>query len=271
MKIYTKIVLTTITVFNSAVAVVLITALLLLSLNPASASIRNDPDKPDEKEGTSVANSVVAKLPPEREIAQNVVAADEFHYQPGKSLKYQKYHVELPLQAQDYYYGKFINASVAAREINRVPILKPGDRVELIEGGFITFNNENGYIKPAGDFKHASGVCWSTSTLGMLMDNANSKFQSKYKKPLFVFEAWDRYGHKKPYATYKGSNYGWGYAVAKEPAKTFDYKFTVNPELKNDEKFKDLKIKIILTASQKHSWGYAGQVIGGYLEVNKDI
>jgi hypothetical protein len=186
-------------------------------------------------------------------------------------LSFEKTYVELPLYAADYYYGKHINAGIAANEINLVPVLKPGDRVSLISDNYLTITRDKGYIKPPGDFLYASGVCWTVSTYGYLMDEANKDFEAKYGMPLFVFERWDRLPHKDPYSTYGASNYGYGYTVSKVGGQVgADYRFTVNPELNKYPHLKNIRIDIVVEAPDNHSWGYSGESIGAYIVSNID-
>jgi len=119
---------------------------------------------------------------------------------------------------------------------------------------------------------YASGVCWSTSAIGLLMDEANDVFTHKYQIPLFVFERGDRSPHPVRYATYAPSNYGLGYSVVKYAGGyCADYSFTVNPALKDHPKFKNIKINIVMTSSESHESAYLGQSIGGYLQTNIDF
>jgi hypothetical protein len=184
-------------------------------------------------------------------------------------IKHKTTYVELPLIAADYYYGKHINASIAAKEINTMPVLMPGDRVAILANGYLTMSAGKGYIKPYGDFMYASGVCWATSTLGALMDEANRQFLEKYDMPLFIFEYGDRWPHKDPYATYNASNGGYGYSVSRiggYPAA--DYRFTVNPKLLEDPELVNLQLRIDMGSTESHSWGYAGQAVNATLYSN---
>jgi len=188
-----------------------------------------------------------------------------------KELIYKKSFTEVPLASGDYYYGKYINASIAATELSEMPILKPGDRISIIGDNYLTFDKSKGYIKPSANIYYASGVCWTATTLGAFMDQANIEFTNKYGVPLFTFEQWDRYAHKNRYATYAGINYGYGYAVSKPPSgKVFDYKFTVNPEISNIDELKDLEIRIVMEGREDSPTGYRGQVIDGYILSNID-
>lgn len=186
------------------------------------------------------------------------------------SLTYRKHLVELPLYAGDHYYGKHINAAAAASELNTMPILEPGDTINVITDGYLTMHRSKGYIQPPyPGFLYASGVCWSTSTLGTLMDEANKEFSLKYGIPLFVFGAYDRSPHNHSYYTYRDSNYGYGYTVVKHVnGASTDYSFAINPELKKLPKFKNLKLKIVMSASTNHETGYLGHSIEAHIKTN---
>jgi|SRR3990167_4048272 len=178
--------------------------------------------------------------------------------------------IETPLYPQDYYYRKYENAVAGAKGINKVPILGPGSRISLIRQMYINVKSWNGYVQPPG-FYFGSGLCWSTSTLGYLMDDANKNFRNKYGVPLFVFRGGDRAPHGDWYQTYENSNGGWGYTVlqisAGNPAQ--DYGFTVNPDLKNIPELADIKIKLVMVGTTSHATGSHGQSLGAYIISNK--
>jgi len=187
-------------------------------------------------------------------------------------LIYQKLLIELPLVREDYYWGKHINATAGINEINQIKILYPGDRIRIIRDGYLTMSSKRGYVNPGGGIMYASGVCWSTSALGTLMDEANKVFTHKYQLPLFVFNRGDRAPHPTRYATYAPSNHGLGYSVVKRAGGSCsDYSFTVNPALKDHPILKDIKINIVMTSSQSHDSAFKGQSIGGYLQTNIDF
>ncbi|MBN1915895.1 hypothetical protein JW796_02770 [Candidatus Dojkabacteria bacterium] len=179
--------------------------------------------------------------------------------------------VELPLVRNDYYTGKFINAAAGAYQLNKIPVLTPGDRIRVIADGYITFSKNAGYVKAEKPFYYASGVCWSTSTLGKLMDEANINFSRKYGLPLFVFNFGDRVPHNKPAKTYTTSNNGYGYAILRTGNHVQDYSFTVNPEIKNNIDLSDLRLRIVMTTSESNPEGYTGKSIGAYLVSNKEF
>lgn len=193
--------------------------------------------------------------------------------QDDNDLIYKKHLVELPLFAGDHYYGKHINAAAATRELNRIPILEPGDHVEVINQGYLTMHSSMGYVRPPyAGFLYASGVCWSTSTLGTLMDEVNKEFALEYGEPLFVFSAYDRLPHNHAYTTYKDSNYGFGYTVVKSVwGGGTDYKFTVNPKLSEFPQFKNLRLKIVMSASEDHENAYLGHSIEAHIRTNIDF
>lgn len=189
----------------------------------------------------------------------------------NEGMIYENYYVEMPLYGEDYYYGKHINAKSATSELNQMPVLRAGDRVEVINDGYLSMDKSYGYVKPGEKFYYASGVCWSVSTLGLLMDDANAGFIDKYGIPLFTFDNGDRYPHSHSYKTYNPSNYGYGYTVVKVGDYATDYKFTVNPEIETIAELEDFEIKIVLNARNDHGWGYGGESIEGYILTNKDL
>ncbi|MBN2016088.1 hypothetical protein JW766_04615 [Candidatus Dojkabacteria bacterium] len=188
-------------------------------------------------------------------------------------LPYKKGLIEMPLYRGDYYYGKHINATAATKELNqKMPILEPGSRVAVIGNGYLTMSKGWGYVSPGAEFMYASGVCWTTSALGTTMDEVNKEFMYKYDMPLFVFYAGDRYPHPVAYSTYRNSNYGFGYTVVRAYGRgSPDFKFTVNPNIKTNPKFLNLKIKIVMVSSTDHPKAFLGQSIGGYIESNIDF
>lgn len=184
-------------------------------------------------------------------------------------LRYKKLLVEVPLVRCDYYYGKHINATAGVNEVNRMPVLEPGDSIGLINDGYLTLLGNKGYVSPGSDFMYASGVCWTTSTLGFLMDEANKTFSRKYEIPLFTFNSGDRLPHPESYATYRNTNYGYGYSVVKIPnGSSLDFRFTVNPELANNPRFKNLELKIVMISSIDNENAFMGQSIGAYIKTN---
>lgn len=186
-----------------------------------------------------------------------------------ETLDYKGGFVALPLYPEDYYYGKHINATAAVKELNKISPLSPGDRVRIIRDGYLTMKAEEGYTKPGGNFVYASGVCWTVSTFGAIMDKANQEFTDTYGLPLFVFGYLDRGPHKKAYRTYTGSNYGYGYTVAIDPSGyVFDYSFTINPELSNIPELADIKVDIVMKSVTNHRAGYNGESIEGYVITN---
>lgn len=187
------------------------------------------------------------------------------------SLKFNKHLVEIPLVRPDYYYGKHINATAAVAEINQTAPLTPGESISLINDGFLTMSSARGYISPGTGFLHASGVCWSTSTLGLMMDEANKNFENKYGLDLFVFQPGDRLPHPAKYATYADSNDGWGYAVVKSYKGGKDFTFTINPEIENNSRLKNLKVEVVMISREDNKEAFLGQSIGAYLRTNVDF
>jgi len=178
----------------------------------------------------------------------------------------------LPLKQQDYYWGKFANASAGAKELNQIGVLHPGDKVAVIGDGYITLDESAGYVQPRGHY-YASGLCWSISAMGGMMDQANKQFRDKYGVNLFIFKPGDRYGHSVNYSTYKPSNNGWGYTVSKvrDNVGQPDYKFQINPDVKNIPGLEDLKVQIKIIASSNYKGAYKGQMISANLLANKQI
>lgn len=176
----------------------------------------------------------------------------------------------MPLVAQEYYWGKYENAKAGVQGLNKIPVLTPGDDIEVVTEKYINIKSENGYIQPAYGYYYASGVCWSTTVLGGLMDNANADFQKKYGVNLFVFEYGDRSPHSKWYKTYEQANGGYGYAIYQlsEGNPGLEYRFKVNPELDNIDELKDISLKIVMMSTDSHDKAYEGQSIGGYILSN---
>ncbi len=176
---------------------------------------------------------------------------------------------ELPLKKIDYYAGKYLNARAGVKETQKIPILSPGDRVRLIGDGIITVSPVYGYVKPVG-YYYGSGLCWTVSTLGGIIDQANIEFRNKYGMDLFVFRAGDRSPHDKYYSTYAPSNHGYGYSVYRVASGkgTVDYTFQVNPELKNHSQLNGIKLKIELSAINNHPTAYNGESISAKLYSN---
>lgn len=180
---------------------------------------------------------------------------------------------EQPLYSEDYYWGKYENGKAGADGLNRMSILKPGNSVAVIRDGYINVRTTNGYIQPASGYYFASGLCWSTSAMGAVMDQANIDFKLKYGIDLFTFNYGDRAPHSHYYRTYGNSNNGRGYTVMQSSpgvAKQ-DYKFTINPELANNPETKNIKIKIVMVATNEHESATYGQSIGGYIQSNLEF
>ena len=183
-------------------------------------------------------------------------------------MVYKTAFLELPLISQDYYRNKYENAVAGAKGINRIPVLKPGDKTSVIRQLYIDINPGNGFVyAPAHYF--GSGVCWSTSALGLMMNRANDQFKAKYGIDLFVYKAWDRAPHPDYYATYHGNGYtilqmGRGDALQ-------DYTFTVNPKISELDGMSDFKVKVVMLNSNHRENASHGQSIAGYVLTNKDF
>ena len=175
---------------------------------------------------------------------------------------------EEPLFPQDYYYRKFENAVAGVNGVNKMPIIKAGDSYGVIRDKFINIKTWNGYVQPPG-YYFASGVCWTSSMLGFLQDNSNKLFREKYGVDLFVFGRGDRGPHPDYYRTYNGR----GYTIMQlhEGVPLQDYRFTVNPALKNMPELADIKMKIVMFASTVHPTASHGQSLGGYILSNKEF
>lgn len=191
----------------------------------------------------------------------------------NENLEYVNTFVELPLLEENYYWGKYENAKAGVNSLNKISILKPGDKKSLITDNIINIEKENGYIQPQYGYYFGSGLCWSTSALGYLMDKANIEFNQKYGVDLFVFKSGDRSPHSSYYKTYQLANNGYGYSIlqASERVPVLEYTFTINPELADIEELKDLELKIVMLATDNYSNSSHGQSIAGYIASNKDF
>lgn len=193
---------------------------------------------------------------------------DPSSIQVDPDMTYKNSFTELPLYFQDYYYRKYENAMAGVNGLNKMPILKPGDNVGVIRDKYINVKAYNGFVQPPG-YYFGSGLCWSTTTLGIMMDNANKDFQAKYGIPLFTFKSGDRAPHSTYYKTYHG--YGYTVLQISTGVAAQDYRFTINPAIKNKPELADLKIKIVLVGTRDHDWGAYGQSVGAYILSNKDF
>ncbi len=193
-------------------------------------------------------------------------------YYDAATFQYKYYEVNFPLKPVDYYWRKWENGRAGAAELNRMPDLGPGDRIQVINGGYITMSPSRGYIRPQNGYYFASGVCWSTSALGGFMDKANWYFLQKFHLPLFTYNNRDRVGHPHNYPTYADANGGYGYTIFKSGNHGApDYGFNINPALKNDPFLKNLRIKIVMTWSNNFPGASHGQSIGAYMLTNINL
>lgn len=183
-------------------------------------------------------------------------------------LKHTNVVFNLPLVRKDFYGGKYENARAGAGELNRIPALKSGMRVRVIADGYITLQRNRGYVQPRG-YYFGSGLCWSTSALGGMMDVANRQFKQRYGVDLFVFSGGDRAPHSHKYETYTRSNRGGGYTVLKSGSGGQDLRFTVNPKLKTMEGLSDIVLDVEMVAQDDFPGAYKGQSIGAILRTNK--
>ena len=173
---------------------------------------------------------------------------------------------ELPLFDSDYYWGKYLNARAGAIQLNRMPVFVAGDATGIIGGKFI--NVREGYTQPP-HYYYGSGLCWASSTLGALQDKANVDFRAKYGVDLFTFNPGDRTGHGGLYMTYTNNHHGYTIFQIGYGSGAPDYRFTINPALKNIEGLRDIKIKIVIMYSDTHPTASHGESLAGYIISNK--
>ncbi|MFQ5493480.1 MAG: hypothetical protein ACE5DX_04965 [Candidatus Dojkabacteria bacterium] len=176
---------------------------------------------------------------------------------------------ELPLYRQDYYWGKFENAKAGVDGLNDIPVLKPGDSVGVVKDKYINIESWKGYIQAAHGYYFGSGVCWSTSALGLMMDGANERFRDSYGIDLFVYDSWDRAPHGTWYSTYGG--YGYTILQISEGNPLQDYRFRINPKISQIEDLEDFELKIIMLSSREHPEAYNGESIAAMLISNRDF
>jgi hypothetical protein len=177
---------------------------------------------------------------------------------------------ELPLFPVDYYSGKYTNAVAGVRQLNRMPVMKPGESVSVIGDRYMVITSQNGYVKPP-HYVYGSGVCWSTSVLGAMLDDANVAFKAKYGVDLVVYRSGDRAPHGGYYPTYTNNHHGYTVLQKAVGVAVQDYTFRVNPQIKNIPGMADLKIKIVLVNTNKHPTGVYGESIGAYIISNKEF
>ncbi|MFQ5493398.1 MAG: hypothetical protein ACE5DX_04535 [Candidatus Dojkabacteria bacterium] len=196
----------------------------------------------------------------------------EFVYGKGEQTQvdadmiYNNSFSELPLIEEDYYYRKYENAAAGVAGINKTPIMRPGDSIGVIADRFINIKTYNGYVQPPG-YYFASGVCWTSSTLGFMMDNANWHFKKRFGVNLFVFGSRDRAPHPDSYETYHG--HGDTIMQITEGNPLQDFRFTINPRLKTMPEVANIKIKVMMLATDEHETASHGQSIGAYIISNK--
>ncbi len=207
----------------------------------------------------------------ELEISKEEVALDEqvLGVQTEPGMIYKVFEVNYPLAREDYYIGKFTNARAGNFEINKMPVVAPGSSVALIRDGFITLNRSYGYVYPPNGFYYASGICWSVSVLGGMLESVNAEFQRRWGMPLFNFI--QASPHAGVYKTYQNSNNGGGYTIVKRGRGGVDFEFQVNPQVQHYPFFQDLKLEVLMISQDNHPDGYRGESIGAYLISNKRI
>lgn len=142
--------------------------------------------------------------------------------------------LNLPLNEEDYYAGKFTNAKTAVKAFNqKLNILYPGDEIKLVYGEFITLSPGEGYIMT--EFGQGSGSCWTVTVLGGLIDEANTYWLQEYGSPLFIIK--ESHPHSEVIKSYANVNYGYGYNIfyeQDENQRWRDYVFQVNPDFSSE-------------------------------------
>ncbi|MFQ5493085.1 MAG: hypothetical protein ACE5DX_02930 [Candidatus Dojkabacteria bacterium] len=220
----------------------------------------------------STDDSALAAAPDQRKFPpiEGEVLGRRIENWKKRGFKYFAGGIQLWLRREDYYYGKWLNARAGVNEIDRLPVITPGKKISLIGNGYLTLSPYRGYVRPPGGYYYGSGLCWSVSALGGLLDNANRRFKKKYGFPMFAYQPGDRRGHGHNYKTYSHSNKGWGYTVIKVRSGIGqqDYTFQLNPRIKYTPGIKNLKLKIILWAGKRNKKGYLGQTVGGHIYTN---
>ncbi|MBN1331357.1 hypothetical protein JW978_00530 [Candidatus Dojkabacteria bacterium] len=236
----------------------------LLPINLGGVPVRTE-EGPVYVEG-EIDDATLDARPPEVPIELPSISAD------FTEITHVIAELDLPLLQQDFYWGKYENGKAGADELNDMPILKPGDRISVIADGYVTLNPKRGYVQSQAGYYYGSGLCWSISTLGGTMDEANKVFKAKYGIDLFVFNYGDRYGHSHYYQTYLNSNHGYGYTVIKVSSGKgqVDYTFTINPKIKTIEGLENAEFRIQIQATDKHKTAYKGQALKGIVYTNID-
>lgn len=167
--------------------------------------------------------------------------------------------LKLPLVKSDYYYWKYINAEVWARNFtNKTGLIIPWQKVSLLKSWIINFNKNEWFVNTKYWF--AYWVCWFVTDLWWIIDRANATFKAKYWFDLFIVN--ESYLHSSYYPTYKKVRNWKGYAIWTSWKKNYDYIFTVNPKAKWIIKW----VKFKIWWSTKSSW-YNRQSIEGKLYV----
>ncbi|MEI7579071.1 MAG: hypothetical protein WCJ58_03450 [bacterium] len=186
-----------------------------------------------------------------------------------KDLIYKNSFTDVPLLAKDYYWRKYENALAGAQQLNTMPILKPNDRVELIRDQYIDIKTEYGYVRPGYGYPFGSGVCWTVTTLGLMMDQANRDFRAAYGIPLFVYSPGDRAPHTHYYETYGGHGYTVMELSTGVPVQ--DYRFQVNPQINSRTDLSNFKIKIVIVATNSNNSAAYGQSLGALVISNYEF
>jgi len=180
---------------------------------------------------------------------------------------YHDAYIALPLYDSDYYWGKYLDAMAGAKQLNYMPILAPGNHMAIIGDGYINIRPLYGYVQPP-HYYFGSGVCWSSSTLGAMLDKANSQFKSKYGIDLVIYGSGDRSPHGGFYMTYTNNHHGYT-IYAGNP--TTDYRFRVNPAIANLDGMSDFKMKVVMLYTDNYPGASHGEALAAYIISNKEF
>jgi hypothetical protein len=177
---------------------------------------------------------------------------------------------EMPLHPTDYYYNKYTNAVAGVKQLNTMPIMTPGTSIGIIRNMYLVIIPKYGYVRPP-HYVYGSGVCWTTSAMGAMMDEANDAFKKKYGIDLFIYRSGDRAPHGGIYLTYTNGNHGYTVLQSGIGNPAQDYRINVNPAISKIPGLSDLKIKLVLLNSSKHPTGAYGESIAAYIVSNKQF
>ncbi|MBN1373997.1 hypothetical protein JW962_01515 [Candidatus Dojkabacteria bacterium] len=168
------------------------------------------------------------------------------------------YSISLPLAETDFYEGKYDNAVAGLNAfMSKYSNVYPDNQISLIRDKLFFFVPENGYVETSKGF--AFGVCWFVTTLGGLIDNANTDWNNQFGQDLFIVS--EAHGHGITYPTYFPNN-GYGYSVYQSGDYIIDYVFYINPEFNNID-----HIEFNFWGETNSQEGYNGLSIEGELTV----